>query len=418
MSYKHDRLRVKREFQHLMRRFASVFYYGCDVDQWLPEIMLIPFITLGWEQLPVWCRVIAPPGSGKSAHLSLLEGYGKTFMLDEFTTKCFVSGYRGQNEDPSKLPQMDNKVLVITDESTLMQQRAEDRNLIQAILRKSYDGNYARALGNIKEVVRHEANFNMLMASTPIIDSYYHYNQALGERTLNYRLQIPNRKELTRRSIYNQKHSYKQQHTQLKHATQRFLRRFPKTTINSVKLSHKMEDMFVECADFVALVRTHVSRDATGRQITTLPQAEVASRLVQLMIQLAVADAALHGDDHVDTLHADKAIYIALCSMPTITAYLLYKMLEQNLSGVKEFTVQSMILETGIGRQTISHHIEDLAIHKVLSMTQGHKQGGRSINYTLKAKTIQTIVSTRLFQHYMPMGSKQRKAKRKDRYTR
>ncbi|KKK74706.1 hypothetical protein LCGC14_2881080, partial [marine sediment metagenome] len=267
MTYKRDRLRVRREFKRLMRQYQEIFYYSCEVDRWLPEITLIPYVTLNWEQVPVWCRIIAPPSSGKSAHLSLLDGYTKTYMLDEFTTKCFVSGYRGQNEDPSKLPQMDDKVMVITDESTIMEQRSEERNMIQAVLRKAYDGSIRKAFGNIKDVVEHKAHFNMLVAATPVIDRYYHYNQALGERFLNYRLQIPNRKALTERAIHNQRHRYKQHHIQLQRAVHLFLKRMPRTTINSVKLPRSIQDMFVECASFVALARTHVARDVTGRQV-------------------------------------------------------------------------------------------------------------------------------------------------------
>lgn len=416
MAYKHDRMQVKRGFKCLIRQYERLFYYSCEVDRWLPEITMIPYVTLGWKQVPLWCRIIAPPSSGKSAHLSLLSGYAKTYMLDEFTTKCFVSGYRGQNEDPSKLPQMDGKVFIITDESTIMQQRTEERNLMQAILRKAYDGSFSKGFGNIKDVVEHKADFNMLVAATPIIDRFFTYNQALGERYLNYRLQIPNRRALVERAIYNQKHGYKKQHAQLQRAVQIFLKKLPKTNINSVILPRSIERTFIQCSDFVALARTHVSRDATGRQVTTMPQPEVACRLVEQMIQLAVADAVLHGVTHVDLVHADKAIYIALCSMPTITAYLLYKMWRQTKSGCTKFTIQSMILDTGIGRQTISQHVENLAIHKILKMARGFKQGGRAVDYQLQAWVMRVIDDTKLFQYYRPLGRSRRRKKRKDRW--
>ncbi|KKL75925.1 hypothetical protein LCGC14_2050050 [marine sediment metagenome] len=103
--------------------------------------------------------------------------------------------------------------------------------------------------------------------------------------------------------------------------------------------------------------------------------------------------------------------------MPTIIAYLLYKMCEQTVAGTALFTIQSMVLSTRLGRQTIARYMGDLAIHGVLKITPGYKQGGRAINYSLSKSTVRVIEDTRLFQHYKPVGSCQHRQKRKDRYA-
>ncbi|KKK91527.1 hypothetical protein LCGC14_2712050, partial [marine sediment metagenome] len=151
--------------------------------RWLPEIMLYPFVSLDWKNIPTWYRIIAPPGSGKTAHLSLIADFYLSYTLDEFTPKSFISGFRGPGgQDMSTLPQLNGKVLVILDESIMMEQRQEDRNAVQSLLRKAYDGVVSKSFGNIKDKVEHKAYFNIIAAATPQIDRYFLYNQALGER--------------------------------------------------------------------------------------------------------------------------------------------------------------------------------------------------------------------------------------------
>lgn len=400
-----------------MKSFRKLFYYGCEVDSWLPEIMLYPYIALPWLQTPIWCRVIGPPSSGKSAHLSLLADYPKTYLVDEFTTKCFVSGYRGGGEDPSKLPQMDNKVLVITDESTIMEQRAEDRNLIQSILRKAYDGTVAKDFGNIKETVKYKARFNVLVASTPIIDRYFLYNQALGERYVNYRLQVPHRKAMAERAMWNQCHSYRRRHTALKAEVHEFLHSIPKTRITDVKVSKAYQECFLDCASFVALVRTRVSRDMTGKHITALPQSEAPSRLVEQMVQVAIADATLHGLTEVGEDSLAKSVYVALCSMPAILSFVLYCLWKQTIDGDATLTIQKTMFQTGLGRLTTAQLFEDLSLHKVLSMSKGYSQGGRLIEYRITKWSLDVMKETKLFQHYVPIGAVHKSRRRKDRWS-
>ncbi len=120
MTRKHRKNKKKynilKAFNLLMDEFQKLFYYGCIVDTWLPEIILYPFVSLEWKNIPTWYRIIAPPRSGKSAHLSLIPDFYLSYTLDEFTPKSFVSGFRGSGgQAPSTLPQLDGKVLIISD---------------------------------------------------------------------------------------------------------------------------------------------------------------------------------------------------------------------------------------------------------------------------------------------------------------
>lgn len=409
-----DNNHTLKSFNKIMREFRKLFYYGCDVDSWLPEIMLYPFVSLEWKNVPTWYRIISPPGSGKTAHLSLISDFYLSYAIDEFTPKSFISGFRGHNnQDMSTIPQLNGKVLVMLDESTMMDQRQEDRNQVQSILRRAYDGSVSKSFGNVKERVEHKAYFNILAASTPQIDRYFLYNQALGERYINFRMQIPNRLELAKRAYYNQLHDYKKKHNKLKLKLFRFLRRLPISKISDVKIDTQMKKTLIICADFIAQIRTHVPRDSMGRHITILPQPEAAGRLVQQMVQVAVSGAVLRGRNYVQQDQLSKAIYIALCSAPSVLTFILYSVWTYTSEkNTKWFSVQNMVLYTAIGRISVVRVLEDLAVHRVLIMKKHDNL--RGYEYGLSKHAMYIIKRVNLFEYYVPPLAKTLTAPRLD----
>ena len=411
-NYKKYRHTIKHNFSLLIKSFKKIFYYGSVVDSWLPEIMLLPYITLQWHQDHTWYRVIAPPGSGKSAHLSLLTEYEKSYVIDEMTPKSFVSGFRGSGgKDPSSLLQLDNKVLIITDESTIMEQRQEDRNQVQAILRKTFDGSYGKKFGNIKEKQEYTVYFNMLVASTPQIDRFFLYNQALGERYVNFRLQIPNRKEIAIRAYENQFTKFNDKHSKLRQKVNRFLTQFPAVDITEIKIPNNVGKLLIDVANFITLIRTHISRDSSGQHITTLPQAEAAGRLVKQMTQTAIALAILNGDLSVKQEHIEKVMYMALGSVMAVVVFVLYHIYLFSIEDTENdelpwFSPQTIGIRTTLSLRTTITIIEDLAIHRVLTIRQGKKQGGRLREYSLDSDVFKFIKKIGLFKYYIPPCAK------------
>jgi len=395
----------KIRFQRLMEEFASFFYYGSTVDSWVNQIIFVPFVTLQWHTTPTWIRIIGPPSSGKSAHISLLDEHELAMSIDELTPKSLMSGFRGNGEDPSKIPQFDGKVILISDESTLMEQRAEDRGIIQAVLRKAYDGKITKSFGNIREIVEARAHFNILAAATPVIDRYFQYTQALGERYVSYRMQIPNPEALTKRAFYNLMHGTVKKHDRLRKSVQHFIDKLELVDIGSFEIPDRRHSDLIICADFLARLRTHVLRDSSGRHVTTIPRQEGGSRLVQQLIQVAIALSIIQGDECVTKKQLDIVTYLALCSVPELTVYTLYtSYILTNPTDERKtwFNSKDFILNTGIGRTTVSQILEDLAILKILKIRSGSTQGGRQLEYTLSDDTLETIEALELFKNYIP----------------
>lgn len=416
---KTKKFNTNKAFNELMSSFADIFYYGCDVDSWLPEIMLYPYISISWKNIPTWYRIIAPPSCGKTAHLSLLSDFYLSYCLDEFTPKSLISGFRGyDNQDNSTLPQLNGKVLLILDESTMMEQRQEDRNAVQSILRRAFDGRVSKTFGNIKQKIEHKAYFNILAAATPQIDRYFLYNQALGERYINFRLQIPNRMLLTTRAYNNQlKKKSRVQQTLLRKKVFQFINNLSVTRLSNIKINPKTKRLFIRCADFIAQTRTRVPRDATGRHISILPQPEAAGRLVQQMVQVAASGAIIRGSNIITEEQTVKAVYIALCSMPAIITFTLYHIwLQTNSSKKKWFGIDKLVLRTGIGRSSLIRVLEDLVVHRILDTKKQKRL--RGLEYKLSDNAIDIITEASLFEYYKPPLDKTYNEKRKDREQR
>jgi len=388
-----------------------MFYYGSEVDSWLLNIVLMPYISLYWHESPLWIRVIAPPSCGKTAHLSLVFGYDKTYPVDELTSKCFASGFKDKhNRDFSKLPAFDNHVLVVGDESSLMEQSQEERHAVQATLRRCYDGRFSKTFGNIKDARSFEFFFCLLVASTPQVDRYFLYTQALGERYLNFRMQVPDRKALAQRALDNsfkgKDKSYKRLGTQVV----QFLRYLQTCNLNKAQFdSESVREELISIADFTACLRTPVMRDATGRQVTTLPQLEAGGRLVLQLTQAAIADAIIEGQPEVTERNIDKARYLALGSVRSVITYLLWHIYCRHEKARKEraaskywFSTGDLISVSSLGRATISQALEDFALRGILKVRQARLQGGRKLEYRLAPGMFSKLNQMQFFKHYVP----------------
>ncbi len=217
---------------------------------------------------------------------------------------------------------------------------------------------------------------------------------------------------LTKRAYHNQMHDYRRKHRLLSKRTMQFLSGIPKVKLTSISIGDDDRDTFVLCASFIALLRTHVPRDATGRHITILPQPEVAGRLVQQMVQIAASGTILRGHKKIQKEQMDKAVYMALCSVPTVIVFMLYNAWLYSKSG-KWFTIHDLVLQSTMGRVTVARIIEDLAVHHILSIRK--HEGLRGYEYTLSKNTAKQISSADLFKYYKPPNHKTLTSKRMDR---
>jgi hypothetical protein len=100
---------------------------------------------------PVWLFLVAPPGGMKSELLMSLSGSQRVHALTALTPHTLISGAQyggGSKGDPSLLPQLNNKIVIIKDFTTLLTMHYTQRDEIFGTLRDAYDGSTEKVFGN------------------------------------------------------------------------------------------------------------------------------------------------------------------------------------------------------------------------------------------------------------------------------
>ena len=212
--------------------------------------------------------------------------------------RSLVSGYRDPktpNADPSLLPQLHGKILIIKDLAPLLSMRRESRNAIIGDLRDAYDGFTEQALGNIGRVA-YEARFSVLAASTLAIERGDTVDQELGERFIKFRGRGQANLDKVKRAIDNIG-TDDEMRSEINQAVSDFIDSLPKATSRTIPSD--LREALVELADFTATARSSVAREHNGT-IEYLPRAEVGTRLGKELGKLLLALAIVRGKSSPD----------------------------------------------------------------------------------------------------------------------
>jgi hypothetical protein len=138
---------------------------------------------------PLWGMMIDASSAAKTEVIRMAIGVRDT-SLDEFTSAALLSFSKAKNPKPvGVLTRIPEKALItVADFSTIL--ASSDRGLrdqLFADLRRVYDGELNRDLGNMARGLRWAGRVTMLAASTPAIDEFSSHYDKLGPRWLYHR---------------------------------------------------------------------------------------------------------------------------------------------------------------------------------------------------------------------------------------
>jgi hypothetical protein len=264
---------------------------GKDTD--LIDFCLAVYKSHEFEGDPLWGIIIDASGGGKTELLRAFRRRKDAYFLSKITEKTLVSGYRdpkNREKDPSLLPELNEKVLIIKDLAPLLSMRRESRNAIIGDLRDAYDGFTDQGRGNVGKVA-YESRFSLLTAATLAIDRADTVDQELGERFIKFRC----RGEASRSKIQKAISFIGCDVTmrlEIDTIICRFLDSLPK--IKAEPIPKPLLDQLVQLSDFTAKARSHVTRNRDG-ELQYLPRPEVGTRLGKELGKLLLALAVVRG---------------------------------------------------------------------------------------------------------------------------
>jgi len=310
---------VVLRFEEVEAIYKEWLYLDYDPD--ILRILYSIFLANRYDGLPVWAMLIGKSGCGKSELLNSLDEVSESYLVSKLTPNALASGYR--EGEHSLLNELDKKILIIKDMSTLTEMPADARGSIFADLRDAYDGRFVKKTGS--STVDWRGKFGVIGGATPAIEKVKGYDASLGERFLNLKFRTDEEDEylIQEKSIANNmKRSIMQK--ALKDAAVKFFKQFRRN--KELEIPPAVTRAILISARSVAKARSGVSRDRFTRDVDEMVMtSEVPTRITAQL--LLVSRAALDiGSDEKTTIRIVQRL--CLDSIPSVRIQILRHLIQ------------------------------------------------------------------------------------------
>jgi len=235
---------------------------------------------------PLWLMLIAPSGGTKTELLRALNMIDGIYPLSDLTPQTFLSGDR-RNKKASLLLKLPEKtILTYKDFTTILTKHRDTKHAILSQLREIYDGYYRKEFGT-GESKAWEGKIGFIAGCTPAIDRYSSLYQVLGERFLQFRMDMPDPIELSTKAMNNIGNE-KEMRNELENAFADYIAgiKIPK---GKVIIPTELQYRLANLATFCVRARSGVVRDEYTKEITLTPEPEVPTRFVKQVASYAIA---------------------------------------------------------------------------------------------------------------------------------
>jgi hypothetical protein len=275
-----------KKWLHLDTTDAIKIMLACSVSQDIPGP-------------PIWLFLVGPPGGGKTEAVVSLSAWERAYLTSSLTPHALISGANWkEGMDPSLIPRLNGKVMVIKDFTAILSMRDMERDEIFGILRDAYDGTCRKVFGTGLERTYH-SRFTIVAAVTPRIHDLSSQHASLGERFLKYsmgdNLHHDSEEDIIGRAIDNIAQTTQMQDELQDVVTSFLTRRVVMSKDKLPTISESIKSKIIALGMFGARMRGSVSRDKYRNDIvTSKPSAEIGSRLGIQLAKLAKSLAAVH----------------------------------------------------------------------------------------------------------------------------
>jgi DNA-binding transcriptional ArsR family regulator len=325
---------------------------------------------------PVWLYLIAPPAGGKTEIVRSLNGHPEVYVLSTLTEKTLMSGYEEEPGhqgmpavDPSLLPKLHRKVLVIKDFTSILDMQPKVRKEIIGQLRDAFDGSAKKVFGTGKDI-EYKSKFGVIAATTSAIDKFMTGLADVGERFITYRLpdvKVDERKIRANMAMSNG--SAEQQRIEIRNAAHKVLNR--DTSGIEIEATEEVKNEIFEMADVVAYARTHVSRERNTKQVTYMPEPEIPTRLCKQFLSFGRGLAIVREKVKIMKDEIDLMRKIAWGCIPTVRRRILHELVEGN---PVRLSANDLCRATGLRQGTMVRSLEDLVLLKLVQEFPGDGQ--------------------------------------------
>lgn len=347
--------------------FKKWLYIEHDTDITIPFAYILSNFT---NTDPGCMAIVAPSGSYKTEFIRSLGETENNFIfpIDNLTQHTLISGLQ-KAEDV--IPQLNRRLITIKDFTALLSKRDDERTAIFSDIREMLDGYMNRSFGSGKRVNYTDIHSSLLIASTNAIERYYSLNATLGQRMIFFR-PSNNPTEARKRALKNMSNVHEMRE-ELGNAVHNALSFFISKKASSLAhigdaLSEDKKETIGKYVDFVAIVRTHITRDYKG-YISEIPEPEFPTRLYKEIIKVIECHAILY-ERCVTEIDIKAGLIVLMNNIPQDRLKILKKLIEEPDEGYCTTDIAiSLSLSTYMTKQRLNELL-------MLKLVTREKKGG------------------------------------------
>ncbi len=345
-----------------------------------PEVLSVLYGSCFANRLggdPTWLFLVAPPGGSKTELLMTLSNAPLIMTTTSLTPQSLMSGASPSGYgDPSLLPKLNGKVLVVKDFTTILAMPQIQRDEIFGILRDAYDGKCEKYFGN--GVHRsYESLFGVLGGVTNVVEKFSAESSMLGERFMKYRLphsgNVRAGKHIIRQALRNITGE-----TKMRKDLQEISEQVLNIDIDMKKvptINTEMEDRIINLAQWVSALRGVVSKERYTGIMQFKPSREYGTRIAKQLAKLGMGVSIFHRRSTLDEESYKGIVSVARSTAPDRVEEIVKQLY---LNSREEFVSVKKVAEwTRFPLGTTRDVLEDLDLLSIVAKDQRGSPTGR-----------------------------------------
>lgn len=265
---------------------------------------------------PLWIFLVAPPGATKTELLMSLSDAPLITTITTLTPHALISGANlSGGTDPSLIPKLNNKVLVVKDFTTILAMQPTRRDEIFGILRDAYDGECEMVFGNGIHR-KYKSKFGILAGVTPAIERFSSTHSMLGERFLKYRVRHSKSIKAGEHIVRAAMRSINKE-TAMRDAMKEIAQECLSYNVSfTPEIPKSTESRIIMLANWVSNLRGVVERERYTQIVEAMPTREVGTRIGKQLGKLSMGIAMFQGKHHVDDDIYQTIVSVAKSTVP------------------------------------------------------------------------------------------------------
>lgn len=316
---------------------------------------------------PLWLFLVAPPGGMKTEILLTLSGGPGIVETTSLTPHALVSGANFGGGDPSLVPKLDGKLLVIKDFTPILSMNSLAREEILSVLRDVYDGKTQKWFGN--GIIRnYESKFGIIAGVTPAIEQSGSSATVLGERFIRYRMsdsgRITGGRDKIMKALSNLRNNTDMR-DELRECGNRVID-WDTTSIPYPEVSHSTMKKIAGLAQWVGTLRGVVSRERYTGQLNFKPMAEIGTRLAKQMLKLGYGISIYKRDPTITEETYYTLTRVARSTAPDRVEEVVKQIYSHVESHKCRFETKDIIAWTHFPAETLRILLSDLSMLNIL----------------------------------------------------